>query len=107
MGSWVVPLSIWKSAADFISGGSDRIRAPQMRIALRPRGFAVPAVLTGLVLALSIPLRGGPTEVRSGDRLAYALTGARVTAAPGRVIENGGVVGRGGGIEAVGPHGKT
>jgi len=40
-----------------------------MRIALRPRGFAVPAVLAGLVLALSIPLRGGPTEVRSGDEV--------------------------------------
>jgi hypothetical protein len=34
-----------------------------MRITLRPRGFAVPVVLAGLVLALSIPLRGGPTEV--------------------------------------------
>src|SRR5260370_40448265 len=78
-----------------------------MRIAVRPRGFAVPAVLAGLVLALSIPLHGGPTEVRSGDRLAYALTGARVIAAPGRVIENGVVVGRGGVIEAVGPQGKT
>ena len=45
-----------------------------MSMTLRPRGIAVPAGLAGLVLALSIPLRGGPTEVRSGDRLAYALT---------------------------------
>src|SRR2546428_11422562 len=75
-----------------------------MRYPLRSRGLAV---LAGLALALSIPVRGGPTEVRSGDRLAYALTGARVIAAPGRVIENGVVVVRGGVIEAVGPQGKT
>ncbi len=58
------------------------------------------AVVICLVLASS--LRGGPSEVRSLDRLAYALTGARVIVAPGRVIENGVVV-RGGVIDAVGP----
>jgi imidazolonepropionase-like amidohydrolase len=78
-----------------------------MRSVVRSRGLAVPVALAGLVLALSIPLRGGPTEDRSGDRLSYALTGARVIAAPGRVIENGVVVVRGGIIEAVGPQGKT
>ena len=45
--------------------------------------------------------------MRSGDRLAYALTGARVIVAPGRVIENGVVVVRGGVIEAAGPQGQT
>ncbi len=39
------------------------------------------------------------------DRNAYALTGARVIVAPGRVIEAGVVVVRGGVIEAVGPAG--
>jgi hypothetical protein len=44
-----------------------------------------------LALALShvFPALGGPTEVRSGDRLCYALTGAKVIAAPGRVIDPG------------------
>jgi hypothetical protein len=65
------------------------------------------AVVICLALASSWPLRGGPSEVRSGDRLAYALTGARVIVAPGRVIENGVVVVRGGVIEAAGPQGQT
>jgi imidazolonepropionase-like amidohydrolase len=39
------------------------------------------------------------------DRNAYALTGGRVLVAPGRVIESGVVVVRGGVIEAVGPAG--
>jgi imidazolonepropionase-like amidohydrolase len=75
-----------------------------MRNYLRSRRVAV---LICLVLASSLPLRGGPTEVRSGDRLSYALTGARVIVAPGRVIENGIVVVRGGVIEAVGLQGQT
>ena len=45
--------------------------------------------------------------MRSGDRLAYALTGARVIVAPGRVIENGVVIVRGGVLEAVGAQGQT
>jgi len=65
------------------------------------------AILICVVLASSLPLRGGPTEVRSGDRLSYALTGARVIVAPGRVIENGVVVVRGGVIEGVGSQGQT
>ena len=60
-----------------------------------------------LVAAFSLSLRGGPSEVRSGDRLAYALAGARVIVAPGRVIENGVIVVRGGVIEAAGPPGQT
>ena len=62
-------------------------------------------VLAGVIglLALSArPTRGGPGEA-GGDRLAYALTGARVLAAPGRVFDPGVVVVRGGVIEAVGP----
>jgi imidazolonepropionase-like amidohydrolase len=74
-----------------------------MRRTLR---FRPAAILVGLVLA-SLPLRGGSTEVRSGDRLSFALTGARVIVAPGRVIENGVVVVRGGVIEAAGPQGQT
>jgi imidazolonepropionase-like amidohydrolase len=35
------------------------------------------------------------------------LTGARVIVAPGRIIENGVVVVRGGAIEAAGPQGQT
>jgi imidazolonepropionase-like amidohydrolase len=64
-------------------------------------------LLASIVLALSLPLRGGPSEVRSGDRYSFALTGARVIAAPGRVIENGVVVVRGGVIESVGPQGTA
>jgi len=75
-----------------------------MKRALRSRGVVA---LAGLALALSIPLWGGPGEVRSGDRLSFALTGARVIVAPGRVLDPGVVVIRGGVIEAVGSEGKT
>src|SRR5215831_5297311 len=75
-----------------------------MRRASRSPGIAL---LASVVLALSLPLRGGPSEVRSGDRLAFALTGARVITAPGHVIENGVVVVRGGVIEAVAPQGQV
>jgi len=43
--------------------------------------------------------------VKGADRRAYALTGARVLAAPGKTIDSGVVVVRGGVIEAVGPAG--
>jgi imidazolonepropionase-like amidohydrolase len=49
----------------------------------------------------------GATEVRSGDRLSFALTGARVIAAPGRIFDRGVVVVRGGIVEAVGAEGKV
>jgi len=45
--------------------------------------------------------------VGSGDRLAFAITGARVIAAPGKVFDPGVVVIRGGVIEAVGAEGST
>jgi imidazolonepropionase-like amidohydrolase len=44
-----------------------------------------------------------PGDVRSGDRLAFVFKGARVVVAPGRVIDPGVVIVRGGVIEAVGP----
>ncbi|HKF44609.1 MAG TPA: hypothetical protein VKG01_16040, partial [Thermoanaerobaculia bacterium] len=71
-----------------------------MRFKTRVRRGAAPAVLAVAGLALAISISGNPGEVRSGDRYAYALTGAKVIAAPGRVIENGVVVVRGGVIEA-------
>ena len=58
-------------------------------------------------MTLSLPLSGGPSEVRSGDRLCYALTGAKVIAAPGRVIDPGIVIIRGGVFEAVGAQGQV
>jgi imidazolonepropionase-like amidohydrolase len=60
---------------------------------------------TALCAALAAP--AAPRDVGSGDRLAYALTGARVIAAPGRVFDPGVVVVRGGVIEAAGPDGKV
>src|SRR5215470_459620 len=78
-----------------------------MRFKTRVRRGAVPAVLAVAGLALALSISGNPGEVRSGDRYAYALTGAKVIAAPGRVIENGVVVVRGGVIEAVGPQGTA
>lgn len=44
---------------------------------------------------------------RGADRLAFALTGARVIVAPGKVVDPGVVVVRGGVLEAVGPAGTT
>src|SRR5262245_33187621 len=73
----------------------------------RSRRAATPAVLSLAGLALALSLSGRPSETRSGDRYAYALTGAKVIVAPGRVIENGVVVVRGGVIEAAGPQGQT
>ena len=58
------------------------------------------ALLFTLLLAAS-PFSHAATP----DRNAYALTGGRVIAAPGRVFESGVVVVRGGVIEAVGPAG--
>ena len=74
----------------------------------RAGGTALAALAAlALVFVLSLPARGGPSEVRSGDRLAFALSGGKVIASPGRVIDPGVVVIRGGVIEAVGPEGKT
>jgi imidazolonepropionase-like amidohydrolase len=67
----------------------------------------VSAVVAALVAVLLSFAAFGASDVRSGDRLAFALTGGRVIAAPGRVFDPGVVVLRGGVIEAVGPAGKV
>ena len=61
--------------------------------------------LAGLLL-LS-PVFPGDATAASTDRNAYALTGGRVIVSPGRTIEAGVVVVRGGVIEAVGPASTT
>src|SRR5437763_400663 len=74
------------------------------------RGLVIAAPLVALGVALLLSAGGAralPTEVGSGDRLAYAITGARVIVLPGRVFDPGVVVVRGGVIEAVGPTGST
>ena len=65
--------------------------------------------LFALSVAAVLLFPSGPSlgQVRSGDRFAFALTGAKVIAAPGRVFDPGTVVVRGGVIEAVGPAGRT
>ncbi|MGH9400220.1 MAG: hypothetical protein ACRD00_07610, partial [Thermoanaerobaculia bacterium] len=65
------------------------------------------AAFAAALLGLALAAGATPREVKSGDRLAYALTGARVIAAPGRVFDPGIVVVRGGVIEAVGADGKV
>jgi predicted RNA-binding protein with PUA-like domain/imidazolonepropionase-like amidohydrolase len=77
----------------------NRLASPRARIALA-------AVVASLAVLLSLAAFGA-TEVRSGDRLSFALTGARVIAAPGRIFDRGVVVVRGGVVEAVGAEGKV
>jgi hypothetical protein len=67
---------------------------------------ALAASTVGLAGLLSF-LALGASEVRSGDRLSFALTGGRVVAAPGRTFDPGVVVVRGGVVEAVGAEGKV
>jgi len=71
------------------------------------RGRAALALGAASLAALLSLAAFGATDVRSGDRLSFALTGARVIAAPGRVFDRGVVVVRGGVVEAVGPQGKV
>ena len=61
--------------------------------------FLVPACLS-LFFAVSL-------AAATPDKNAYALTGGRVIVAPGRVLENGVVIVRGGVIEIVGPAGTA
>src|SRR4030095_11726592 len=68
-----------------------RIRPPM-------RQYARALVLVALIASQALPLSALPGD----DRLAYALTGGRVIVAPGKVIDSGVVVIRGGIIEAVG-----
>jgi imidazolonepropionase-like amidohydrolase len=65
------------------------------------------SALAALAAAAGLVLLGASTEVRSGDRLASALTGARVIVGPGKVFDPGVVVVRGGVIEAVGAEGSV
>ncbi|MGE5277346.1 MAG: amidohydrolase family protein, partial [Acidobacteriota bacterium] len=74
---------------------------------LRLRGRALGIGLCALAALLALPARGGPAGVGGGDRLAFALTGARVILSPGHAVEPGTVVVRGGVIEAAGPERET
>jgi imidazolonepropionase-like amidohydrolase len=67
------------------------------------RQYARALVLVALIASQALPLSALPGD----DRLAYALTGGRVIVAPGKVIDSGVVVIRGGLIEAVGPAAST
>jgi imidazolonepropionase-like amidohydrolase len=65
------------------------------------RKALAPLLLACLAISISA------ASPRGADRLAYALTGARVIVAPGKVVDPGVVVVRGGVLEAVGPAGTT
>ena len=52
-----------------------------------PRGPAALAFAAASLAALLSLAAFGATDVRSGDRLSFALTGGRVIAAPGRVFD--------------------
>jgi len=71
------------------------------------RGRLALAAAAGCAAALFSLVAGAASDVRSGDRFSFALTGGRVLAAPGRAFDPGVVVVRGGVIEAVGPAGKV
>jgi len=75
-----------------------------------PRFHRVRTALAALVLlapaAAPSPAQQSRDE-RGADRRAYALTGARVVVAPGKTIEGGVVIVRGGVIESVGPAAGT
>ena len=77
----------------------------QDEASLRVRILA--ATLGGAAALFSLTARGGPGGVGTGDRLAFALAGGRVIVAPGRVVDPGVVVIRGGVIEAAGAAGQT
>ena len=61
----------------------------------------------GAALAALLSLPAAAADAPGSDRLAYALTGGRVIVSPGKVIDPGVVVVRGGVIAAVGPAGST
>jgi imidazolonepropionase-like amidohydrolase len=64
------------------------------------------ASLCGFLLVF-LWLTASAGQTPGADRLAYALSGGRVIVSPGRVIDPGVVVIRGGVIEAVGPVATT
>ena len=71
------------------------------------RGRSALAVSTAGLAGLFSLLALGASDVRSGDRLAFALTGGRVVAAPGRTFDPGVVVVRGGVVLSVGAEGRV
>jgi imidazolonepropionase-like amidohydrolase len=73
----------------------NRVRAALLALALVARGAHPSLAQDGRGVG------GG----RAAERRAYALTGARVLTAPGKVLDGGVVVIRGGVLEAVGPAG--
>jgi imidazolonepropionase-like amidohydrolase len=82
------------------------MRTPLARL----RGVALlvaPVLLFALALLPALPAAGRAGEVRSGDQFAFALVGGKVITAPGRILDPGVVVVRGGVIQAVGAPGKT
>ena len=70
------------------------------------RGRLALAAAAACAAALLSLVAGAASDVRSGDRFSFALTGARILAAPGRTFDPGVVVVRGGVIEAVGAPGQ-
>ena len=72
-----------------------------------PRGRVALAVVAACLAVLFSLAASGASDIRGGDRLSFALTGARVIAAPGRAFDRGVVVVRGGVVEAVGAEGKV
>ncbi len=71
------------------------------------RSRVVGTALCVIAALLALPARGGPAAFTTGDRLAFALTGARVILSPGHIFDPGVVVIRGGVVEAAGPAGAT
>jgi len=69
------------------------------------RSLSVGAAVAVVLLFLSSS--AARTQVRSGDQFAFALVGGKVITAPGRILDPGVVVVRGGVIQAVGAQGKT
>ena len=74
-----------------------RARMPRLSRAL--------AALAAVLLLAPGASPSSAQDARGADRRAYALKGARVLAAPGKAIDGGVVVVRGGVIESVGPAG--
>src|SRR5260370_29932856 len=74
------------------------------------RGVALlvaPFLLFAVALWPALPAAGRAGEVLRGDQFAFALVGGKVVTAPGRILDPGVVVVRGGVIQAVGAQGKT
>ena len=71
----------------------------------RRRAFRIVCAAAGVTIGLTVA--SGRAAPAGEDRLAYVLSGARLILSPGRVVDSGVVVIRGGVIEAAGPSGQT